>query len=367
MNRPAPPPDAPAVDGDGGYDELAAFLRHERGLVLDDHPGARRRIDERRAAAGAPDLGAYLALLASDPAEVARLLDAVLVAVSSLRRDPEVWEYLERQVLPPLLAAKGPDEPVRVWSAGCGSGEEAYSLAVLLAEALGDDAFRHRVTVYATDADPEALSRARPARYRRAELVAAFGEDRADRFFEPLGDESMFRQDLRRSVVFGHHDLVADPPITHIDLLACRNTLIYLPRPVREAVLDRLASSLVPGGTLFLGAGEAPSLPPGRFEEVDGARRLYRRAAAPVWGPRAQAALLAAFMSDPVPTMVVGPEGEVLAVNQAGRARFGSAVGGPTPPEVAAALAGKATPEGLSSRPLHGADRELLGYEVRAG
>jgi len=140
-------------------------------------------------------------------------------------------------VLPSLVAAKAPGDPVRIWSAGCASGEESYSLAVLLADAFGEDRFRQSVKIYATDADNEALAEARHGRYPFTSLDAAFGEDRALRYFERDGDYGVFRGDLRRALIFGRHDLVQDPPISRIDLLTCRNTLMYFTAEVQGKIL----------------------------------------------------------------------------------------------------------------------------------
>jgi two-component system, chemotaxis family, CheB/CheR fusion protein len=152
-------------------------------------------------------------------------------------------------VIPRLAEAKPPGEPVRVWSAGCASGEEAYSLAVLLAEAFGEERFRESVKIYATDADNEALAEARRGRYRYQNLVEAFGEERAQRFFDTDGDYGIFRGDLRRALIFGRHDLVQDPPISRIDLLTCRNTLMYFTAEVQAKAWPASSSPLPQAGT----------------------------------------------------------------------------------------------------------------------
>lgn len=318
--------ETPAGGGDPDYDALLAYVLEQRGFDLRgyERTGVRQRIDERVAAVGAGTYRRYLDVLAGDPGEFARLFNAVLVAVSSLRRDPDAWDYLEHEVLPRLVAEKPATDPIRVWSAGCASGEEAYSLAVLLAEAVGEERFRRQVTVYATDADPEAIARARPARYRHDDLVAAFGQERTARFFEPLGEESMFRQDLRRNLVFGRHDLVEDPPITHIDLMACRNTLVYLPAAVQEKVLAALHDALVPGGFLFLGAYEAMAQHTTLFEVVDEQRHIFRRSLSPALVDD-EPYLRAAFDADPLPKVVVDGDGVVVVANHRARQLLGPA------------------------------------------
>src|SRR5262249_28333444 len=147
-------------------------------------------------------------------------------------------EYLGADVLPPLLAAKETNSPIRVWSAGCASGEEAYSLAILLAELVGVDDFRNRVKVYATDIDEEQLAEARQAAYSD-EALAGLPQDLRERYFETNGNKYAFRKDLRRSVIFGRNDLVQDAPISRIDLLVCRNTLMYFNAETQSRILSR--------------------------------------------------------------------------------------------------------------------------------
>ena len=142
-----------------------------------------------------------------------------------------------------------------MWSAGCASGEEAYSLAMLLAEAWATEAFRERVKIYATDVDEEALAQARAARLRAKE-VEAVPPDLLERYFERADGAYAFRKDLRRAVIFGRNDLVQDAPISRIDLLVCRNTLMYFNAETQARILRRLHFALRDDGFLFLGKAE---------------------------------------------------------------------------------------------------------------
>lgn len=168
---------------------------------------------------------------------------------------PDAWEFVSSDVIPRVLAERGPHDPIRVWSAGCASGQEAYTLAMLLAEALGPEAFRRRVKIYATDVDEDALTEARAACYD-AKAVDSVPADLLARYFEQVNGRCIFHKDLLRAVIFGRNDLVKDAPISRVDLLVCRNTLMYLNAETQRNVLGRLNFALAPQGTLFLGHAE---------------------------------------------------------------------------------------------------------------
>src|SRR5262249_54716075 len=151
-------------------------------------------------------------------------------------RDPDSWEMLSRDIIPRLVAGKRDHEPLRVWSAGCASGEEAYTLAMVWAEHLGIEKFRERVRIYATDIDEDALVKARQATYDTAQLEPV-ADDLRRRYFAPVDSRWSFRADLRRTVIFGRHNLIHDAPISHLDLLVCRNTMIYLNAETQARIL----------------------------------------------------------------------------------------------------------------------------------
>jgi two-component system CheB/CheR fusion protein len=246
---------------DARFENLLVFLQQQRGFDFTGYkrPSLLRRVLRRMQVLGLSDFDAYADYLQVDPDEFARLFNTILINVTSFFRDSYAWEYVERSVLPELLAAKTPHEPVRVWSAGCASGQEAYSIAMLLAEALGAEAFRDRVKVYATDADEEALGQARLASYSAKE-VEDIPPALLKRYFEPVNSRHVFRSDLRRCVIFGRHDLVSDAPISRLDLLICRNTLMYFNADTQRRILQRFHFALngYEGrpGYLFLGRAE---------------------------------------------------------------------------------------------------------------
>jgi two-component system CheB/CheR fusion protein len=157
--------------------------------------------------------------------------------------------------VPRILEAKPNNELIRVWSAGCASGEEAYTIAIILAEALGEEEFRRRVKIYATDLDEEAVAHGRLAAYSSRELRHV-PDELINNYFDQSKTVCTFRSDLRRGVIFGRHNLVQDPPISRLDLLICRNTLMYFNAETQARVLARFHFALNDTGFLFVGEAE---------------------------------------------------------------------------------------------------------------
>jgi two-component system CheB/CheR fusion protein len=245
------------VSTDASFEALLEFLKGSRAF---DFTGYKRESLERRFrrrldAVGCKSFGDYMDYLEVHPEEYQELFDGILINVTEFFRDPEAWRYLSEQALPALLAARADDGPIRVWSAGCAGGQEAYSAAIVLAEALGEDAFRERVKVYATDIDEDALLTARAALYTPRQLE---GVDPAlrDRYFERSDQGYAFREDLRRSVIFGRNNLVTDAPISRLDLLLCRNTLMYFTAETQARILRHFHFALREHGILMLGRSE---------------------------------------------------------------------------------------------------------------
>jgi two-component system, chemotaxis family, CheB/CheR fusion protein len=266
----------PRADHD--LETLLDYLRRSRGFDFTGYKrtSLSRRIDKRMQAVGADSYLGYLDHLEVDPEEFTQLFNTILINVTSFFRDPPTWEFLSGEVLPKLVAAKGDDGPIRIWSAGCASGEEAYSLAMMTAEAMGPDGTRERVKIYATDVDEEALNQARRARYTPRQVESVPPELLA-RYFEDNGQGYVFSKDLRRSVIFGRHDLIQDAPISRIDLLVCRNTLMYLNSETQSHVLARFSFALREGGYLALGKAEMLLAHSDLFTPVDLKRRVFRK------------------------------------------------------------------------------------------
>lgn len=257
------------VTGDG-----VDFTRYDRRSVG-------RRVQQRMAALGVDALPRYRARLEADPTERARLAEDLLVHVTTFFRDSQAWAFLAGTVVPRIVGAPRERSAIRMWSAGCASGEEAVSLAILLAEAMSADEFSRRVKIYATDRDDSTLSRARRARFDIASL-AAMPERLAAKYFSIDSGVATLVPLLRDRITFGRLDLVKDAPISHLDLIACRNTLMYLDPRTQAEVLARFAFALDPGGVLFLGRAELPPLSwPRPFDPLSLEHHIFTNASAP--------------------------------------------------------------------------------------
>ncbi len=227
-------------------------------------------------AVGVTGFAAYQDYLEVHPNEFATLFNIILINVTGFFRDPAAWDAVRTTALPQILAGKAPDGPIRAWSAGCASGEEAYTIAMVLAEELGTEQFRERVKIYATDVDEDALNTARQAAYQERQ-VEGVPPELLTKYFEHLDGLYLFRKDLRRQVIFGRHDLINDAPISRIDLLTCRNTLMYLNAETQARVLARLHFALNDGGFLLLGRAETLMAHGQSFVPADLKRRLSRK------------------------------------------------------------------------------------------
>jgi chemotaxis methyl-accepting protein methylase len=218
----------------------------------------------------------YLEKLSSDGDEFAELFDTILINVTGFFRDPPAWAFMRETIVPKILAEKGPGEQVRIWSAGCATGEEAYSLAMVFAEQVGDENFAERVKIYATDIDASALSDARQGIFT-AESVEGVPADLRGRYFEPADGRFVFSSDLRRAVIFGRNDLLVDPPISRLDLISTRNTLMYFNAASQRQILLNFHFALLPTGYLFLGRSEALLTTSHLFVPVDLKKRVFAK------------------------------------------------------------------------------------------
>lgn len=240
--------------------ELEGLLSYLNQLYQVDLTGYKRSTLFRRTLVrmqqiGVEDYHSYLTYL-QRPEEVTHLLDTIFINYTYFFRDRPVWSYLAEQVIPQIIANKAPDEPIRVWSAGCASGEETYSLAILLIEALGIDQFQQRVQIYGTDVDLDALLQARRGQYSAHAMLsvpAAFQEQ----YFERKKDLYCWRQDLRSSISFQHHNLIQKPLLPPIDLLVCRNLLMYFTAETQLRALANSYLSLKEDGFLLVGQAES--------------------------------------------------------------------------------------------------------------
>jgi two-component system CheB/CheR fusion protein len=266
-------------DSARAFESLLEHLKRSRGFDFTGYKRATlmRRIRKQMQQSGVSEFDDYVDYLEVHPEEFGKLFNGILINVTDFFRDSSAWGYLAQEIVPRLLLARRADEPVRVWSAGCASGEEPYTLAMLLCEAMGVDQFCNRVKIYATDIDEDALARARQGSYALRE-VASIPAELLDRYFEPGKGRYTFRKDLRRCVIFGRHDLIQDAPISRIDLLVCRNTLMYFNTETQARVLARIHFAVADGGVLFLGKAEMLLTHTNIFSPIDLKRRVFVKA-----------------------------------------------------------------------------------------
>ncbi len=266
-------------------DEFAALLdriRERSGIDFGTYKDATivRRLRGRMGATGHPTLAAYAKHLDTDPEEYAKLISSLLIKVTEFFRDPKVFDYLRTQTLPMLIdAARKEGRQLRVWSAGCSTGEEAYSLAITLLEALGDDKTLD-VRVFATDIDGAAIAFARRGLYPPGALKKVPPAIRERYFVKSDGGYEVARS-LRALMTFGEHDLGARAPFPRIDLILCRNVLIYFSPPMQRAALETFGFSLRDDGRLVLGPSETVAALPNLYVEDHGRLRIYRRVPGP--------------------------------------------------------------------------------------
>jgi two-component system CheB/CheR fusion protein len=265
---------------DSNLEDLLVFIRDARGFDFTGYKRSSlaRRIRKRMHEVGSADYVEYRDRLESNAEEFGHLFNTILINVTGFFRDAETWTFLQREVMPELLADVDQERDIRLWSAGCASGEEAYSLAIAFSEALGVEECAKRVKIYGTDVDDEALRDARIGLYT-AKALGALPDELRDKYFEQNGAQFSFRPDLRRRVVFGHHDITRDAPISRLDLLVCRNTLMYFNVETQSQVIDRFHFALRESGYLLLGKAEMLLSDGERFEIVSMRQRIFRRRA----------------------------------------------------------------------------------------
>lgn len=264
--------------------ELKERLLRARGIDCSDFKKdfLLRRVTVRMHVTRQPTLRAYVRHLDAFPDECARLLDALSINVTQFFRDESTFRLIRERVLPDLLAAKAAtrSHTFRVWSAGCASGQETYSLAILVAEAIETRRAGFLARVYGTDVDEGALAEARCALYEQAQMEGVAGAY-ALRHFVANGHYRVAPA-IREMARFQRHDLTRDPPLRHLDLVLCRNVLIYFGKAVRQEIFEKFHAALRPGGYLVLGKTEmiGPEVKR-RFLTVDIKERVYRKPAVP--------------------------------------------------------------------------------------
>lgn len=332
-------------DSGHSFEALLEYLKIHRGFDLTGYKrnSLRRRTRRRMQVVGIDSFDEYRDYLEVHPEEFSFLFNTILINVTSFFRDEAAWRYLASELMPSMIGSRPPGEPIRAWSAGCASGEEAYSLAILLCEALssfhpGDDV-GGLVKVYATDVDEEALAEARQASYR-PEAMTAVPSRLREEHFELAAGRYTVRPDLRRRVIFGRHDLAQDAPISNLDLLVCRNTLIYFNAETQRRILARFHFALREEGILFLGQAEMLLSHAHLFAPVEIKHRIFSKLPQPSrqeWvnvlveasngegaaqGERSVRLREAVLDAVPSAQLVVDPERRIVSINRLARLGF---------------------------------------------
>ncbi|HEX2692850.1 MAG TPA: CheR family methyltransferase [Gemmatimonadaceae bacterium] len=322
------------------FEELLELVKRTRGIDFKGYKRTSlvRRFNRRMQDVGVDNYRDYIALLKNDAREYDHLVNAVLINVTSFFRDSVPWKFLAEEVIPRLISEKPPDAPIRAWSAGCATGQETFSLAMMLGEALDRAAFVERVKIYGTDLDDDALAIARAATYteKQVEIVPP---PLLAKYFDKIGSKYVFRKEMRRRVIFGRNDLIHHAPISRIDLLICRNTLMYFDAATQAKIVNRLHFALNENGYLVLGKAETLTAHGGLFEPVDVQQRVFRRVGGEsrvnraMFAPTARregdsseleriALRDASFERTTVATFVVNRKGYLALANERARALF---------------------------------------------
>ena len=327
-------------EANGDLDKLLAYLKHNRGFDFSAYKKSTlgRRILKRMQTCEVNTFEGYQDYLEVHPDEFQELFNTILINVTSFFRDDDAWQYMSQEVIPRIIEGASRNHHIRAWVAGCASGEEAYTLAMVLAEALGLHDFKQRVKIYATDLDEDALNHSRGATYLERE-VENVPETLRQKYFEKSQDKYVFDRELRRCVIFGRHDLLQDAPISRVDLLVCRNTLMYFNAEAQDRILSRFHFALKDGGFLFLGKAETMLAHNGAFAPVDLKNRVFAKLkgrlrdrsyfVAPVNGngdgnDNGNSKIREfAFETGPVAQIAIDLGAHVVAANERARAMFG--------------------------------------------
>lgn len=261
---------------------IAAILRNATGNDFHGYKHATflRRIQRRMQVVQLDDIDRYIERLRGDPSEVQHLFQDLLIGVTQFFRDPAEFEVLEREVVPRMFEGKGADDRIRVWVLGCATGEEAYSLAILLREHMAQMDVAPHVQIFATDIDARALAVARGGRYADS-IARHIAPERLARWFVKEGATYSVVKELREMCIFSPHNLIKDAPFSRIDLLSCRNLLIYLNGELQDRVIPIFHFSLKSGGHLFLGPAENVTRHQKLFAPIDRKNRIFRRLETP--------------------------------------------------------------------------------------
>jgi len=269
------------------FEKIVILLRAQTGhdFSLYKKSTVYRRVERRMSIHQIERIATYVRFLQENPQELELLFKELLIGVTSFFRDPAAWEQLKAEVIPALLKDRSPSQVVRIWVPGCSTGEETYSLAIVFREAMEQlkPAKNYAIQIFATDLDRDAIEKARAGAFP-ANVAADVSPERLSRFFVQLEHGYQVGKFIRETLVFAPQNIIMDPPFTKLDLISCRNLLIYLTLELQKKLLPIFYYSLNPGGFLFLGNAETIGEFANLFAPLQGKARLYRRLES---GPRA--------------------------------------------------------------------------------
>jgi two-component system CheB/CheR fusion protein len=260
------------------YQSILASVRAVSGVDFSHYRDTtiKRRIMRRMALHGQQSLAAYAKQLNSDPVEVEALYEDLLINVTSFFRDPEMFDALKTSVFPEILKGKSPTQPIRIWAPGCSTGQEAYSLAMALIEFYDDKPVRPPIQIFATDLDQSGLDKARSGLYPEG-IEGEMSPERLRRFFRREDHVYRIDKSIRDMCVFAKHNVTSDPPFSHLDLVSCRNVLIYLTTPLQKRVIAAFHYALRTPGFLVLGNSETVGEYSDVFDLKDRVHRVYAK------------------------------------------------------------------------------------------
>ncbi|NIJ52526.1 CheR family methyltransferase [Dyadobacter arcticus] len=263
---------------DQDLDKVLSFVKSAVGSDFANYKKTtiRRRIIRRMLLYKLETLGDYLSYLQQDPSEAGKLYSDLLINVTSFFRDQQTMDHLKKHVLPQIIKSRADQDPLRVWVAGCSTGQEAYSMAIMLVEILGERAVSIPVQIFATDLSETAITKARLGIYTQSE-VDDITEARLGRFFTHTDGHYRVNKLVRDLCVFAPHNLLSDPPFSRMDLISCRNLLIYLDDLLQKNVFSTFHYALKPDGFLLLGKSESAGSSPAHFTQIEKSHKIFAR------------------------------------------------------------------------------------------
>ncbi|WP_422003385.1 chemotaxis protein CheB [Reyranella sp.] len=298
----------PTIENDVAFVErVIRHIRYRTGHDFSQYKRStlRRRLARRMSVLGAQAPQEYLQQLINNHGEANRLFHDILINLTSFFRDPDTFDILRNEAIPRIVSNRGTGEEVRVWVPACSTGQEAYSIAMLIDDELSRRAVRPRVSIFATDIDADAIQLARDAHYPQ-NIALEVPPEFLDRYFVNSPQGFTVNAAIRDMVRLSHHSVIKDAPFSKLDLVSCRNLMIYFDERLQEQTLQVFHYALKPGGFLFLGPSENVGVSSGQFEALDATRRLYRRNASAA--PRLPLPLMAPSLATPPGSTTADPE-----------------------------------------------------------